>query len=156
MADQAVGSMIEHLKKLGVYEQTLVIVIADHGESLFDDRFLGHGHALNQSQTRIPLIVNLPGVEVHSAVGQIDVADLLMRLATNRFKNADWNRKENPVLQLVGSLDNPQLIGTVSYGKYARFSTSGHAESILAIWTSGMNLIWRGKNPSQSRNKDIN
>ena len=148
VADQAVGSMIEHLKKLGVYEQTLVMVIADHGESLFDDRFLGHGHALNQSQTRIPLIVNLPGVEVHSAVGQIDVADLLMRLATNRFKSADWNRKENPVLQLVGSLDNPQLIGTVSYGEIRTildFRTRRVYFSDLDLWHE-FDMAW--KNPS--------
>lgn len=117
VADRAIGSMIEHLKELGVYEQTLVMIVSDHGESLFDDRFLGHGHALNQSQTRIPLIINQPGIDVHTAVGQIDIANLLVQLATNQFNEADWNSEEKPVLQIVGSLDNPQLIGIVSYGE---------------------------------------
>ncbi|MCP5428270.1 MAG: sulfatase-like hydrolase/transferase [Chromatiaceae bacterium] len=117
VADRTVGSMIMHLKELGVYEQTLVMIVADHGESLFDDSFLGHGHALNQSQTRIPLIINQPGIDIHTAVGQIDIANLLVQLATGQFNEADWNNKEKPVLQIVGSLDNPQLIGIVSYGE---------------------------------------
>ena len=34
-----------------------VVVTSDHGESLFEEGFLGHGYALNDAQSRIPLIV---------------------------------------------------------------------------------------------------
>ncbi len=61
-ADWLVGQVIERLKKLGVYNNTVVLVTADHGESLFDDDFLGHGHFINQQQTHIPLIVNIPNI----------------------------------------------------------------------------------------------
>lgn len=147
VADQAVGAMIEHLKEMGVYEQTLVMIIADHGESLFDDHFLGHGHALNQSQTRIPLIVNRPGIEIHSAVGQIDIADLLVRLATDQFNGADWNRKATPVLQIVGSLNNPQLIGSVSYGEIRTIldlRTRRAYFSDLDIWDD-FDMAWKNQ-----------
>ena len=30
---------------------------ADHGESLFDEGLLGHGYALNDMQTRIPVVM---------------------------------------------------------------------------------------------------
>lgn len=117
VADQAVGLMIKRLKELGVYEQTLVIVISDHGESLFDDHFLGHGHALNQSQTRIPLIINRPGIQINSAVGQTDIAELLIQISTDKIVKTDWNDRDRPVLQIIGSLDKPQLVGIVSYGE---------------------------------------
>ena len=117
VADQALGAFIKRLKELGVYEQTLVIITSDHGESLFDDHFLGHGHALNQSQTRIPLIFNRPGLQIDSAVGQTDVAELIIRFATDRFVKTNWNDKDRPILQFVGSLERPQLIGIVSYGE---------------------------------------
>lgn len=117
VADQAVGAMIKHLKELGVYEQTLVVITSDHGESLFDDQFLGHGHTLNQSQTRIPLIINRPEIQIHSAVGQIDIADLLIQISTDRFVKTDWSDRDRPVLQIIGSLDKPQLVGIVSYGE---------------------------------------
>ncbi len=117
VADQAVGTMIQRLKELNVYDQTIVMILSDHGESLFDDRFLGHGHALNQTQTRIPLVFNRPGIRVNSAVGQIDMAELLIQVATDHFSEARWDDPEHPVFQLVGSLRKPLLIGIVSYGE---------------------------------------
>jgi len=116
VADQAVGSMIERLKHLGVYEETVVMITSDHGESLFDDHFLGHGHALNQHQTRIPLIINRPDLGIDTAIGQVDIAELLVELATGRFESGKWQDLERPQLQIVGSLDTPQLVGIVSHG----------------------------------------
>ena len=61
VADRAVGAIISHMKNIGMYERTVVMILGDHGESLFDDGFLGHGHALNRIQTHIPLIINRSG-----------------------------------------------------------------------------------------------
>lgn len=117
VADQAIAFMIKRLKELGIYEQTLILITSDHGESLFDDRFLGHGHALNQYQTRIPIIINRPGIQVHSAVGQTDIAELLIQISTDHFVKTDWNDRDRPILQVIGSLEKPQLIGIVSHGE---------------------------------------
>ena len=117
VADQAIGFMIKRLKELGVYEQTLIAITSDHGESLFDDSFLGHGHALNESQTRIPLIINRPDVQIHSAIGQTDIADLLIQVSTDKFVKTDWNDSNRPVLQFIGSLEKPQLVGIVTHGE---------------------------------------
>jgi glucan phosphoethanolaminetransferase (alkaline phosphatase superfamily) len=55
--------------------------LGDHGESLFDDGFLGHGHAVNDAQTQIPLIINDTNIDVHEAIGQVDVAEIAVRSA---------------------------------------------------------------------------
>ncbi len=117
VADRAVGGIIDRLKRLGVYEDSVIAVVGDHGESLFDDHFLGHGHALNQAQTQIPLVLNRPGIDVARAVGQIDVAELLIRVATDRLGRGDWKRREDIQLQIVGSMNRPQLVGMVSHGE---------------------------------------
>ncbi len=116
VADQAIASMIERLKQLGVYKDTVIAVVGDHGESLFEDHFLGHGHALNEAQTRIPLVINQPGLNINGAVGQKDVAELLVMAATDRIDKYGWGKQEPPQLQIVGSLNQPQLVGTVSTG----------------------------------------
>jgi arylsulfatase A-like enzyme len=116
-ADWAVGEIMKQLRMLGVYEDTLVIIVSDHGESLFNDGFLGHGHALNEAQTRIPLITNRPGLAIRQAIGQVDLAELIVRLATRQYNSEDWQDSEHGVFQLVGSLHRPQLVGTVSYGE---------------------------------------
>jgi len=117
--DWLVGQVISRLKKLGVYQNTLVVVTADHGESLFDDGFLGHGHALNIQQTHIPLVFNKPGVVVTEPVGLKDYYDLIMELlgADAVDKNAKLENKKKTVFQFIGPLDEPRSIGLVEDGQ---------------------------------------
>jgi len=117
VADDAFGKLISALKEKGVYRDTLVVVLGDHGESLFDNGHLGHGFELNEIQTRIPLILNRKGVEIRQAVGQLEVAELLVTLATDRFDPARWQDGRKPVFQFVGALNRPALIDTVRYGE---------------------------------------
>ncbi len=117
VADAAIGELIELLRNKGVYEDTVILILGDHGESLFDDGFLGHGHALNEIQTRIPLIINRPGLSIEQAVGQVDIAQLLVEIATGRFDPSRWQDVDKAQFQLIGSLDTPQLVGQVSYGE---------------------------------------
>lgn len=87
-----------------------VIVTADHGESLFDEGFLGHGYALNEVQTRIPLIVrNLP-VEIGEPFVQADLRDVIWRaLTTERAAKPTVGLRPSkaPVLQYLGRLARP-------------------------------------------------
>lgn len=115
-ADNTIGAIIERLRQLGVYEDTVIVILGDHGESLFDDHFLGHGHTLNNTQTHIPLVINQPDLKINRAVGQIDIAELMIRVATDRFDEASWKDNLHAQLQFVGSLNKPQLVGIVSYG----------------------------------------
>jgi len=117
VADQTIGALVDRLKSIGAYENTTIMILGDHGESLFDDGFLGHGHALNETQTRIPLIINRSGLDIHCAVGQTDMAELLAQVALKRFDPEQWKDPEKGVLQVVGNLRNPRLIGIVSQGE---------------------------------------
>ncbi len=111
-ADWAVGQVIKALKEKKLLDQTTIVILGDHGESLFDDKFLGHGHAINDTQTLIPLIINDPTIMVDEPMGQIDVAELTIRSALG-MKNS-WLNKSKRVFQLVGSLSNPTLIANVT------------------------------------------
>lgn len=110
-ADWAVGKVIESLKEHHQFDKTTIVILGDHGESLFDDGFLGHGHAINNAQTKIPLILNDPSVTVDEPMGQVDVAELTIRSALG-IKN-NWSNKDKTVFQFVGSLSQPELIAHV-------------------------------------------
>lgn len=113
-ADWGVGQVIAALKAHQVFENTLLVILGDHGESLFDDGFLGHGHAINDAQTEIPLIINDPSVSVDEPIGQVDVAEMAIRSALG-LANV-WSNKDKTVFQWVGSLSNPTLIAHVQQG----------------------------------------
>ena len=110
-ADWAVGKVIESLKDRKLLDQVTFVIVGDHGESLFDDGFLGHGHAINDTQTRIPLIINDPNIVVDEPIGQVDVAEIAIRSALGLTNH--WTNKDKAVFQLVGSLSQPGLIAHV-------------------------------------------
>ncbi|MEZ6018407.1 MAG: sulfatase [Planctomycetota bacterium] len=58
--DEVVGRIVAELQRLGVADDTLVIVTSDHGTELFEHGGKGHRTSLYDEQLRIPLIVWFP------------------------------------------------------------------------------------------------
>jgi arylsulfatase A-like enzyme len=60
--DAALGELIAALKARGRYENTLVIVTADHGELLGEHEIVGHGgRMMYEGLLHIPMVVKFPG-----------------------------------------------------------------------------------------------
>jgi hypothetical protein len=108
--DRLIGALIERLRRLGVLDNSIIVVTADHGESLFDDGFLGHGHMLNEQQTRIPFILSAPNVAMPDVLGLDDMRAIILAAAGANVAAPPSGR---PVFQFLGSLDRPGAIGTV-------------------------------------------
>jgi hypothetical protein len=107
--DRLIGALIERLRRLGALDNSMIVVTADHGESLFDDGFLGHGHMLNEQQTRIPFILSAPNVAMPAVIGLDDMRAIILAAAGA----AGAPPGGRPVFQFLGSLDRPGAIGTV-------------------------------------------
>jgi hypothetical protein len=107
--DRLIGALVARLRRLGVLDNSLIVVTADHGESLFDDGFLGHGHMLNDQQTRIPFILSAPNVAMPDAIG-LDSMRAIILAAAGANVPPPMGRH---VFQFLGSLDRPGAIGTV-------------------------------------------
>ena len=60
--DQALGALIDGLKRRGLFEQTLIVVFGDHGEA-FDQHPGNRAHSLYiyDENVRVPLIIRVPG-----------------------------------------------------------------------------------------------
>jgi Flp pilus assembly protein TadD len=68
--DREIGKLLSALQERQLESQTLVIVLADHGESLGEHGEYTHGVFLYDSTMRIPLIVTGPGVPAGKVVSQ--------------------------------------------------------------------------------------
>ncbi|MFT5288500.1 MAG: arylsulfatase A-like enzyme [Planctomycetota bacterium] len=60
--DAGVGRILARLEELGLAEDTLVIVVADHGDEFFEHRGLGHRRTLYEEVVAVPMMMRLPGV----------------------------------------------------------------------------------------------
>ncbi|MEZ4636833.1 MAG: sulfatase [Caldilineaceae bacterium] len=61
-ADHYVGKLIQDLKDLGIYEETAIIISADHGENQGELNIWGDHQTADQGTNRIPLVVRWPGI----------------------------------------------------------------------------------------------
>jgi len=63
-ADQLLGELVAAVEARGELDDTLIVVTADHGESLTEHDYLfDHGDYLYDASLRIPLVVHGPGVQ---------------------------------------------------------------------------------------------
>jgi hypothetical protein len=99
-------------------QDPLFIAIADHGESLFDDGLLGHGIALTDTQTRVPLIVSEPGWSIPEPFGQVDLRDFVWRMlgvhTETPVADATHLGGQKMVLQYMGDLRTARQIALVT------------------------------------------
>lgn len=78
--DQWIAQLLAALPK----ENAVVLFVADHGESLHEHDYLGHGRRIYDDNIRVPLIIQAPGLEPgrsRSPVRLIDIAPTLLALA---------------------------------------------------------------------------
>src|SRR5581483_1218191 len=101
--DQLLGELLDDLRRTPAGKDTLVVVAGDHGESLYDDGTLGHGHALNEVQTRIPLVFSTPGIKTAEPIGQVEVMGLLLHAAGVLREVPAGEQPRKAVFQSVGA-----------------------------------------------------
>jgi arylsulfatase A-like enzyme len=85
-ADAQVGSLLRELQTLELDSRTLVVFTADHGESLGEHGYKGHGRKVYQTNLWVPLILrydaHLPAPEtVSGTVSLMDLAPTILDYA---------------------------------------------------------------------------
>ncbi len=81
--DHHFGRLLDHLTARGLYDSSLIVLVADHGEEFLDHGGWEHGKTLYSEQLHVPLIVKLPGGEaagtrVETTAGQVDVLPTIL------------------------------------------------------------------------------
>lgn len=78
--DREVGKLREALEEAGVWDETVFILAADHGEGLWEHGWIGHNVQVYEPSAHIPLIVRFPagvgprGERVEALVDLVDIA----------------------------------------------------------------------------------
>jgi arylsulfatase A-like enzyme/Flp pilus assembly protein TadD len=84
--DAAVGTLLSALRARGLFDNTAIAVLADHGESLGDHGEKTHGIFLYDSTLHVPLVLKMPGARyagarVKARVRAADVMPTLLAIA---------------------------------------------------------------------------
>ena len=76
--DAGIGQVAAALKEMGLWDNTLVILSADHGEAFGEHGLYYHSHSLYEEEIRVPCIIKPPGSpppvgEIPGAVRNMDI-----------------------------------------------------------------------------------
>jgi arylsulfatase A-like enzyme len=133
-ADSTLGDFLTNIKKMGLYDNTLLIVSADHGES-FEHGYKGHGGPyLYQQEVRVPLLIHLPrqktGFLVKSNAEQVDIAPTIVELLGMR--DPGWFEGESLTRAMFEGYDSQQPKYTMNLERSA-MKVRGNSRSIAVI-----------------------
>lgn len=106
--DQEVGRLLDEMKRMPIYGNTIVIVTSDHGESMGEHGIpLGtHGTALYRELTHVPLIFFIPDNPPRQIGGPVTPLDILPTAA--QLGNIDTSKDR---------FEGHSLVGALFYGK---------------------------------------
>lgn len=83
--DDYLGQLWALLRELNLWDNTAIILTADHGEQFFEHSYLGHKHDLYVESLHVPLIVKRPGQKEGSTdrrvVNLVDLYPTILDLA---------------------------------------------------------------------------
>jgi arylsulfatase A-like enzyme len=124
-ADREVGELRKVLEARGLWDKTILVIAADHGEALFEHEHVGHEVQVYEASLRIPLIIRFPkghgpaGVRVGGFVDLLDVAPTLADLFGVRGKGGSDTIFEGRSLlpMLYGGAGKPVLVARSRGGR---------------------------------------
>lgn len=76
--EELIRPLLENLKEMGLYDQTMIILTSDHGEEFYDHKGWMHGHSLYDELLKAPLIIKFPeskfaGKKIENIISLVDI-----------------------------------------------------------------------------------
>ena len=157
--DYCIGQVIAKLKSLGIYDSSLLVITADHGESRGEHIETTHSYFIYQNTIQVPLIVKAPGVMQGATVDEpasiIDIVPTVLGLLGERappsVQGADLSSLLCDLGQPVGNryLYCESLVPT----KYGCSPLRGLVHGKWKyIWTARPELYDLGRDPAEATN----
>ncbi len=102
--DEHVGKLIDDLRRLGVYDDTLFVVTADHGTAFFEHGQRAHRNGLWDELVHVPLIMRWPGpiaagLRVRAQVRTIDILPTVLALLDQPHPPEVMGQSLRPLLE---------------------------------------------------------
>ncbi len=123
--DSFFGDFIAALKRRGIYDRSLIVLMSDHGEEFFEHRGWDHGHTLYDELIHVPLVVKLPaqahkGLKVQENVGVIDILPTIMSAVGSRSRSAAIDGLDLAPLLKGEKLERPFLFSSISNCRFIK------------------------------------
>ncbi len=141
--DLHLGRVLERLRSLGLWGKTAIVVTGDHGEGFGEHGVSEHGFDLYAPQTKVPLIVRVPGLSprrIAAPAGHVDLAPTLLNLARGRQEPGFLGR--SLVAELAATVSRSEPANTAATAPPVFQEVTSERGKKRALVTADWHLIW--------------
>jgi arylsulfatase A-like enzyme/uncharacterized membrane protein YozB (DUF420 family) len=153
-ADTLVSALLQHLEKLRLRDDTLLVILSDHGEEFWDHGSVLHSHTLYDELLHVPLLVRVPGWRdrprrVPERVSMLDVLPTLLELLG--VPAPDGLRGSSLVPRMRGEAlpEEPILSEGYPYGRSLQAVSADGFKLIRSLETGNSELYDLGADPGE-------
>lgn len=118
--DDQLGTFLEGVERLGLSDETIVVVVSDHGEAFGEHGVSGHGKTGHQEQLRVPFLLRGPGISagqtIDLPVSLVDVGPTILALTGLPPAEGVQGRSLVPALRGETLEPKPLLFGWLGNG----------------------------------------
>lgn len=136
--DDTMGEIFKTFDRLGVWDDSVVIISSDHGEEFFEHGYYGHGRSHYYAVTAVPLIVYLPG---ESGGETLDVQASLIDIPVTVL---DYVGAE-PLPGSPGKSLRPYISGENPPASYLLCERTRYDDSVVSVHDGRYHLIISGE-----------
>lgn len=131
--DACFGKFIQYLKDAGLYENSVVILTSDHGDSLGDGGRWGHAYTVFPEVIRVPLIVHAPSNALAAASADTETVAFTTDVTPTLYKLLGHEPRDREPLfgmTLIGS--EPDAVARRRQRRYLVASSYGPVYGLVS------------------------
>lgn len=119
--DEQIGRLMQKLKDLNVFNNTIIIITSDHGEEFWEHGSCDHGHSVYNELLHVPLIFHFDDSDTFEAKRikeQIRLIDIFPTIVDMRIADYKGLIQGKSLLPLILSEDKKNRIAFSEYARY--------------------------------------
>jgi arylsulfatase A-like enzyme len=151
--DAMISSLLTFLKSKGLWDNTLIIVTADHGDLIGEHNLMHHSYAVYDELIKIPLIVKLPGIHDNGMVydylvSSIDILPTMIDLLGIEDERATAQIQGSNIFVNADPMERSYVFAECERPKnefaetFPDFDFSVYDRQLLAIRSKKYKYIW--------------
>ncbi|HEX5061656.1 MAG TPA: sulfatase-like hydrolase/transferase [Kofleriaceae bacterium] len=148
--DDLLGKLVEQLQTWGIYDKTMIIITADHGDEQWEENDrVGHGGSQRETLVHVPMLIHypplFPATKVHGGTEGIDIVPTLADALGVAF-DPEW--QGTSLLPLAQGNDAYPLLAMSSAYENMHAGRIGHWK--LQLKGGGAPRLWNlAKDPDE-------
>jgi arylsulfatase A-like enzyme len=148
--DDLLGKLVEKLTEWGIYDKTMIIITADHGDELWEEKDkVGHAGSQRQTVIHVPMMIHyppmFPGAKIQAGTEGVDIVPTLADVLGVAF-DPEWQGQS--LLPLAQGADGYPLLATSSAYENSHAGRIGHWK--IQLKGGGAPRLWNlAKDPEE-------